>query len=160
MAHELQYDLQFSLLRKVVLTIFVREYAGFAAEALISFLLSVVCLFAEYAIPVACFILGVSISYLAWLILSYNQSIRYWKETPDKRVFLRFDNNGITFERFGGVITYRWRAVRTVWKLPEAIVVFFIQKSVYLIIPWTSLTSEAARFLQSEVLGARKPTTA
>jgi ABC-type Fe3+-siderophore transport system permease subunit len=161
MAHELQFDLQFSLLRKVVLAIFVRQYAGFTAAALILFLLSVVCLFTEYAIPIGCFILGVSISYLAWLILSYIQSIRYWKATPDKRVLLRFDYDGITFERFGAVTTYRWRTVRTVWPLPEAIVVFlFIQKSVYLIIPRASLTSEVQRFIQSEVLAARKPTNA
>jgi ABC-type Fe3+-siderophore transport system permease subunit len=161
MAHELQFDLEFSLLRKVVLAIFVRQYTVFAAAALIVFLLSVVCLLAEYAIPVACFILGVSISCLAWLMLSYIQSIRYWKASPDKKVFLRFDYDGIWFERFGSVTTYEWRTVRTVWPLPEAIVIFlYIQKSIYLIIPRTSLTSEAQRFIQSEVLGARKPTTA
>jgi hypothetical protein len=161
MTHELNYELNKSLIRKATTVVIWRLYGGTLIAIAVLLPFQVYFIRIHYAIPLAWFLLGAVSSYLLSLLRSVRQSETISKSSSGRSMTIRLDEDSISFQSSHSYSAFPWRYIKKVWKFKEGYLVFFYNHPwIYSLVPVTPMNPDADAFFLRKTNEARITTIA
>jgi len=150
MQHEISYECSPELLRQATRR-FILTYAG---PGLVAFGIAAALAFVGVSAgKETVFCWGVIIAWavhgLPWLKF-YNASVSKYDEMPDRKVGVRVEPEGMTFQTSLYTSTVKWAGLQKMWIYPDLLMLFY-SKSLFSVLPAASVGEDMLDFIQQKI---------